>query len=308
MKLKETLLHSETLQAIIVTYHPKLEALHALCDRLLPQVASIVVVDNGSGPVLPAFLATRQDDPIHGICLARNTGVAHALNVGIQWAREAGATMVLTFDQDSLPAPDMVAVLLAAHAQLTREGVRVGALGPLQIDRRSHLPTPFPVISGDAFKRVLPAPGELLEVEHLITSGCLTSLAVLEAVGPMRAELFIDGIDLEWSWRCRAAGFRLYGVERAQLLHAIGDRIVSFLGHQLHLHSPLRQYYILRNMLYLRTLPHSPLSWGRTCWRRILRRLVFFSLFFPPRPRYFRLMLRGIKDGLAGRLGPAEKL
>lgn len=300
--------HSESLVAIIVTYHPDPEVMHVLCDRLRPQVASIVVVDNGSQAFLPNFLAARQDAAIHGICLAENTGVAHALNVGIQWAQAAGASMVVTFDQDSLPATDMVACLLAAHAKLTGDGVRVGALGPQQIDRRSQLPTPFFAPSGKDWRRVLPAAGEVLEVEHLITSGCLTSLAVFDAVGLMQAELFIDGVDLEWSWRCRAAGFHLYGVSDAHLSHSIGDKIVSIFGRPLNLHSPMRQYFILRNMLYLRTLSHSPASWRHNCWRRVVMRLVYFSLFVSPRFQYLRMMLSGIKDGLAGRLGPAEPL
>ncbi|WP_306604952.1 glycosyltransferase family 2 protein [Azonexus sp.] len=299
------MINAESVVAVVVTYHPDLDALSALFERLRPQVASIVAVDNGSGPFLPEFLATRAGAGIHVISLPGNTGVANAVNVGMQWARQAGATMVVTFDQDSLPAPDMVACLLAAYAQLQQDGVRVGALGPLQIDRRSQLPTPFVAAAEKGWKRVLPVVGEVLEVDHLITSGCLFPLAVIEQIGPMLAELFIDGVDLEWSWRCRAAGFRLYGIERASLLHAIGDRIVSFCGRQLHLHGPLRQYYILRNTLYLRTLDHSPAAWRRVCWRGLLMRLVFFSLFASPRFEYCRLMLLGVKHGLTGRLGPA---
>jgi rhamnosyltransferase len=298
------LIDAGSVVAVVVTYQPDLAALSALFERLRSQVGAIVAVDNGSDVFLPDFLADCASRGVHGISLPGNTGVANALNVGMQWAKQAGATMVVTFDQDSLPAPDMVACLLAAYDRLQRDGVRVGALGPLQIDRRSQLPTPFVAASEKGWKRVLPVAGEVLEVDHLITSGCLVPLAVVEQVGPMLAELFIDGVDLEWSWRCRAAGFHLYGVERASLLHAIGDRIVSFCGRQLHLHGPLRQYYILRNTLYLRTLDHSPAAWRRICWRGLLLRLVFFSLFTAPRLKYCRLMLRGIKHGLTGNLGP----
>ena len=295
--------HSASVIAIIVTYHPNQNALQALCERLCPQVGSIVLVDNASGPFLADFLAAHQNERIHGISLAENTGVANALNVGMQWAEQAGASMVICFDQDSLPAADMVACLLAAHARLALAGVRVGALGPQQIDRRSQLPTPFIAASATNWQRVLPATGEVLAVDHLITSGCLIPLAVIAETGPMLAELFIDGVDLEWSWRCRAAGYHLYGVESAHLLHAIGDRIVFFFGRQLHLHSPSRQYYIVRNVLYLRRLAHAPATWRRICWRGLLMRMVFFSLFSAPRWKNCRLMFRGVRDGIGRRLG-----
>ncbi len=295
--------NSQSVVAIVVTFRPDLDALNALFERLRPQVASIVAVDNGSGEFFVDFLAARQGDDFHGIFLPENTGVANALNVGVQWAQLVGATMVVTFDQDSLPAPDMVACLLSAYVRLREAGVRVGAVGPLQIDRRSLLPTPFVLAAEKGWKRALPVAGEVLAVDHLITSGCLIPLEVIVRTGPMLTELFIDGVDLEWSWRCRAAGFGLFGVGSACLLHAIGDRVVSIFGRQLHLHGPLRQYYIFRNTLYLRTLAYSPSSWRRLCWRGLLIRLVFFSGFAAPRLEYCRLILLGIRHGLAGHLG-----
>ncbi len=294
---------AEPTTAVIVTYCPKLDALSLLLKALEPQVASIVVVDNGSGKSVVDYLNGWRERGIHSVFLPTNTGVANALNVGIQWARDREAALLLLFDQDSQPAPDMVANLLTAYRQLRNAGIRVGGVGPQQVDSRSLEPTPFMSIDGGWGHRVLPAEDEFLEVDHLITSGCLIPTEALNQVGSMMSELFIDNVDIEWSWRCRAAGFHLYGVARARMLHCIGDRIIRIGGRFLLQHSPLRQYYIVRNTIYLRHLQYAPIGWRRLVWRNALVRLVIFSLCTAPRLEYCQYMLRGIRDGLSGRLG-----
>ncbi|WP_462322838.1 glycosyltransferase, partial [Halochromatium sp.] len=52
------------------------------------------------------------------ILLPENQGLASAQNLGIERARHLHADQILLLDQDSEPAPTMVAELLAAWAQL----------------------------------------------------------------------------------------------------------------------------------------------------------------------------------------------
>src|SRR5659263_368215 len=123
-----------TVVAVVVTYGPDLEATSRLLQALAAQVAHVIVVDNGSPAesvsALRGVLAASGGDLV---ALMENTGIASAQNVGIARARSAGASHVLLSDQDSVPAPDMVAQLLHAIGRAVDAGHRVGAVGPLPV-------------------------------------------------------------------------------------------------------------------------------------------------------------------------------
>ena len=123
------------LTALIITYRPDPSLLNRLLLALAPQVTQGRVIHNGSAVDFPASVVL----PVGFSCdyLGDNLGIATALNHGCAWAEAEGADYILTFDQDSEPAPDMVAVLLAAYDDLTATGQRVGAVGPVQADRRT---------------------------------------------------------------------------------------------------------------------------------------------------------------------------
>ena len=82
--------------------------------------------------------------------LKENTGIARAINIGLQDALAEGADFVLLSDQDSLPANDMVENLCRAYAELTDQGVKVGAVGPTFTDLNTSLT--YPVSGAIAWK------------------------------------------------------------------------------------------------------------------------------------------------------------
>ena len=91
--------------AVVVTHRPDIRATARLLAALAPQVAHVVVVDNGS----PAETVTALREALSTttgelVSLAENVGIAAAQNVGITRARAGGATHILLSDQDSLPA------------------------------------------------------------------------------------------------------------------------------------------------------------------------------------------------------------
>ncbi|UNX55758.1 glycosyltransferase family 2 protein [Georgenia sp. TF02-10] len=292
--------------AVVVTYHPAVEATAALLRALAPQVRATVVVDNGSAAEQVRGLAAAcAEVGAELVRLSANTGIAHAQNQGIARARQLGADAVLLSDQDSLPAPDMVDRLVAG-LRAAAAGGRVGAVGPVTLDERQPSATLlFADRRWGPRRAPRPADGELVEVTFLLASGCLIPLDVLEEVGGMNEAWFIDHIDLEWGLRARRAGYRLYGVGGAVLGHHLGDRTMRIPGRErdVHLHSPVRNYYMARNTLLLvRSGLLSP-AWraGYLFW--ITKYAVFYALVVPPRRRRLREVLRGAVDGVRGRTG-----
>ncbi len=305
--------------AVVVSYQPDTTALDRLVARLLPQVAGLVVVDNGSDADTVTHLTALVDELTDGddaptvelAALGRNIGVGAAQNLGIDRARAVGATHVLLSDDDSLPAPDMVGRLVTALVEADPAD-RVAAVGPVTVDPRTGSAPLVFTDQGLAPRRIPHLPtddGAQVDVAFLIASGCLVDTRALDDVGLMNADLFIDHVDLEWGVRARRAGWALRVVVGAQLEHALGDatRQVPGRARAVHIQSPVRNYYTVRNTVHLVRTKFFHRAWRRGYRRWITRYIAYYLLAVPPRVTRARLMARGLRDAWAGRLGPLDR-
>lgn len=291
--------------AIVVTYYPKLDALGELLNALRPQVNSVVIVDNGSDKSLGDWLEPYYSQGIHGIFLGTNTGVAAAQNTGIAWARQHGADHVVLFDQDSVPALDMIDRLAEAIRLVQGQGHKVGAVGPRYVDDRNEGRPSFSRLTGLRKKNVFCKKGDqFVSSDFVISSGALIPISTLDEVGQMIDGLFIDQVDIEWCLRAKSFGFQSYGVCGAEMRHSLGEAPLSFLRRKFLHHGPLRHYYIFRNAVWLLFKPYVPLGWKWLFVRTLVLRFGFYISIVPPRLTNFRMMALGIWHGLRGRLGP----
>jgi rhamnosyltransferase len=292
--------------AVVVAFHPDLERLQEQFVALLPQVTCVVIVNNGADNEVPIWAKQWPVNQVHCISLGHNMGIAHAQNQGIEWAISADASHILLMDHDSVPAINMVAHLMSELAVLPR----AGAVGPFYSDdRRARISSPFIRTVGlRQIKLNCSASSPVLEVDHVIASGCLIPVAVLKHVGLMRADFFIDFVDIEWCLRARSLGYCVYGVCMAHLEHRLGDNPVHFLGCEYLTHSPWRHYFHVRNAMLLYREPWVPLNWKLvSAWRLILK-MGFYVVVTAPRSQHFRNIISGFLDGLSGRSGAKPSL
>lgn len=289
-----------TVTGIIVSYNPDLDALRHLAAVVAPQLDHLLVVDNGSSADTGSCL----DMPAEVIKLDDNYGIARAQNIGIQMAREKGSTYVLLLDQDSIPAENMVAVLLTALKTKEAEGVKVAGVGPRYTDSRNQDAAPFVTLEGLRLTRqACASPTAIIDVDFLIASGCLIPLATIDAVGDMTEDMFIDYVDIEWGLRAQGQGYRSFGVCAALMEHALGDISISFGGRRVPVHSPLRHYYHIRNAIWLCRRPWLTKRWKIVLLWRIVRQFGFFSTMTAPRLQHALMMSRGLLDGSINRMG-----
>lgn len=295
--------HKSSVVAVVVTYQPALKVLEQLLDALVAQVTSVVVVDNGSHSDLAAWNIERNAGAVELLRLGENRGIAAAQNIGIQWARDRGARFVLLMDQDSIPAPDMVEKLVSTISEQSSPA----AAGPRYRDERQDNPPPFIRVHGLRLERCACATEKsVVPVDYLIASGCLIPMSVLDKVGAMRDDLFIDYVDIEWGLRARHHGFQSYGVCPAHMQHSLGDHPIKFLGKSIPLHSPLRHYYHFRNAVLLYKEPWVSFNWKLVDGWRLCLKYVFYSLFATPRMAHWCMMTLGVWHGLMGKTGKFE--
>ncbi len=294
--------------AIVVLYRPDRDALQDLMRSLEDQVNVIFVIDNTpANDLVPEeeLFPSKLNVPLHYTAQGENTGIAAAQNLGVRQALAAGASHVILFDQDSVPDAGMVQTLLSAEATLINEGLRVAAVGPVFIDDRSGWVSPAVRYSYLGL-RTIPvdlSKSTVVESHFLIASGCLIRASVLSAVGVMREDLFIDWVDNEWGLRARNMGLRCYVVPEARMTHRVGEGVISLLGKPVHVHTETRNYYLLRNAIYLMRVRTMGLQWKLSFLPRLPFYLVIYPLLAEHKLRHFATLLRALNDGMWGRLG-----
>lgn len=293
-----------TVVAVVISYCPEVEALQSNLELIGRQTDAVIVIDNGSPEETVNRLSRMRSDVLDVVPLGYNAGIAKAQNLGIAAARERGASHVVLFDQDSRPAAGMVQCLLRALTSADRLGGRVALAAPNYVDDRHSERIPFFRVIDD-----LPqwfgcqSERDVFDIDAAISSGALISIAALDEVGGMGEDLFIDMVDIEWCFRAKSLGFRFLGVCGAFLSHCLGEEPLIIAGRQVAVHSPLRNYYFFRNVVWMFRQDYVPRVWKRVLARQMIKRYLLFSTCVAPRLSYFKEMTRGVWHGLRGRLG-----
>jgi len=290
--------------AVAVTYNPEVALLAQVLGSVSPQVQGLVVVDNGSA---------NAGDIMHIVAEAGgqvianegNIGIAAAQNQGIAHARSRDFTHVLLLDQDTVLAPGMVADLTESLNTLQREQGRIAAIGPAYYEINSRRQTRAYRASGLRLSRLsLAEETRPVASDFIIASGSLIPLAVLETVGGFKEDLFIDLVDVEWCFRARAAGYRSFLSPTAAVEHRLGSGTVQIGPRQVAVHVPIRNYYWVRNALWLARQPHTPLAWRLYFVSRSLAFLATYTTLADKRVLRLQLIARGMRDSFTGNLGP----
>jgi rhamnosyltransferase len=288
--------------AILVTYHPDAEFPERL-RGIGGQVAAVVIVDNGSGDAELRMLQEIAADPaITLISNSANLGIARALNIGIQRAATLKFRWVLLFDQDSVVDGDMVETLCAAADSFCDEG-RLAIVGSNYRYRHGEPSEPVKSqLRGEQWE----------EVEWVITSGSLLSLAAYADIGPFREEFFIDYVDIDYCIRARAHGYRIIKTRRQVMSHSIGQPTqhdLLWMKKSTTNHSADRRYYMARNdTVMLREHGNYRIGgWALKSFLRRVRSCKRILLYEQAKLPKIGAVCQGWWDGVRGRMGPRNK-
>ncbi|CDH45675.1 putative WbbU [Candidatus Contendobacter odensis Run_B_J11] len=302
--------------AVVVTYYPQADTFLPLMNELVQQTDMVIIVDNTDASDDRFFEVLYKKNSyiehINIIRLGKNFGIAAALNVGIEAAKIAGCTHVLLSDQDSLPDSKMVFNLLRAELEVSKTGVKVGAVGPTYTDLHTKITYPFQAQLPRHFfyGHQAPTPANPhVEALTLITSGTLIPIEVFQDVSLMREDFFIDQVDIEWCHRARSRGYHLFGTGYATMYQRMGEshlRVWYLRWRNESAYSPLRIYYRLRNYVALCRLEYIDWRWKlRSSWYSA--GIVYTHVFFGAnRLEALKMVLKGVWHGLCQKMGQYE--
>ncbi len=215
--------------SIVVNYHGLEQTRVCVASLLAADYPShsIVVVDNASGRLELDALRATLGSSIEIIDSERNLGYGGGANLGLEWARRAGAAYAWVLNNDTEVDPRSVNELVAVMERETDYGI----LTP-QIDAPIGPEAPFGIwfaggtanLTRAITRQQVVAPSSRTAVEPTgYVTGCamFIRLQALDATGLFWEPLFLYWEDVDLSFRMRRAGWRLGVVPEARVLHFV---------------------------------------------------------------------------------------
>jgi len=296
---------------ITVTYHPDVIKVTKQITTLLNEkdnnfLVDVLVIDNGSniGEVkrLNSELQTLQNVSFQK--LSENIGLAAAQNIGIQYAKLHGFSHVLLMDQDSQPSRGMLKSLVNSWKFLEKTEEKLAAVGPNYKDKILNNPPDFVRIKFWGAQRQFPSEGvNQVSVDYLIASGSLIGVDALESIGLMCESLFIDYVDIEWGLRANRLGWSLWGDFNSEMQHSLGEKVANVFGRRIPIHNSVRNYFVVRNAIFLSRKTMLPKSWRVSNLIRLVPRLLLYLIFGDNRITRVKMIWLGLRDGVFNQMG-----
>jgi rhamnopyranosyl-N-acetylglucosaminyl-diphospho-decaprenol beta-1,3/1,4-galactofuranosyltransferase len=242
----------ETVAVVVVTYNRAglLTGMLAGLAALDHRPDAVIVVDNAStdhtATVLADTAASWVAIPLQVIRPEENLGGSGGFHLGVEAAYEQGFDRIWLLDDDVVPAPDCLSVLMAVDQDclmVTREDLR-GRLvekAAITFDMRNPLkikPKTAMVETTYGTRDRMPA---LVEIENVPFEGFMVRRRVVAAIGLPDKDFFIFYDDVDYALRARRAGFRIFAVRDAVLV-----RQLDF--DQQHDLAGWKGYYMYRNL------------------------------------------------------------
>ncbi|WP_193604524.1 glycosyltransferase family 2 protein [Nocardioides dongkuii] len=239
---------AETVAVVVVTYNRA-----DLLARMLRGLAAldhapdaVIVIDNASTDHTPQVLADAALPGLQVIRTAENLGGAGGFHLGMRTAYERGFDRIWLMDDDVVPAPDCLGVLMATDEPCLM-AVREDLEGHLVEKAATRFDLDNPLALRPKTAMVETAYGERarmperVEVENVAFEGFMVRRDVVERVGLPDPSYFIFYDDVDYALRVRRAGYRIWAVRDAVLV-----RQLSF--DQQHDLAGWKGFYMYRNL------------------------------------------------------------
>lgn len=272
---------------VVVLYNPSNEVLENI-NSYVSELDCLFVIDNSVKN--NQYIATKINElpQVKYIFNGQNLGISSALNTALKLADRYD--FLLTMDQDSKFYDGMMKQYI-------------------NILRNNYLGDKTVAMFAVNYKNDLEIDSnKITVVDAAITSGSVVNVMIAKRIGGFDENLFIDEVDHEFCYRAKRYGYKVLYLSGIRLQHCIGNPIKGvFLGKHFISwnHNKIRKYYIARNIVYMMKM--YPDRRGQylhelfSCFIKVL-------LVEPNKTERVFSMIKGIKDGLIGKMGRMDIL
>lgn len=276
--------NKQLLAGCIILYHPNSSVIKNV-GTFIDFVNVLYVIDNSEkideGLIKTLCLLSSK---IIYLPQNKNVGVATALNISAKLAVKANYNWLLTMDQDSYFAErDFF------HSWKTAVGnTNIGLIAASYTKQYDRWHKEY----SENFN----------EIHFIVTSGNIINLMAWNNVKGFEEKLFIDEVDHDYCLKLRQHGYKILISTKVFMKHFIGDIIVKdkrslISDNNLNLHSPVRYYYIARNVLYLcKKYFFIDFRFVTSRFYYLIKRLSKIILLYPDKALYLRFFFAGVKD------------
>jgi rhamnosyltransferase len=220
-----------------------------------------------------------------------NIGVAAALNSAAGKARQAGYDFLLTMDQDSCFLSDEF--LTTWRPEFVQDS-KIGLVAASYTDKYDRWVRSY----NDRYN----------EIHFAVTSGNIISLNAWQSIGGFADKLFIDEVDHEYNLKLRKQGFKVLTSKQILMAHTVGEVYggdnLDGSVRKVKLHSPLRYYYMARNVLYICSkFFFTDFGFVISRYWYLVKMLAKITLRYPEKKTYLKFFFAGVKDFVASKYG-----
>ena len=266
------------LSGVTVIYNPDKTVNNAI-ESYLPFLSRLYIVDNSIQNNEKFFEKYKNVKYIPNM---KNLGIATALNIGAEIAYKEKFDWILTMDQDSIFENDNLQKLINYFKKVNLK--KVGIVSPWHETKEKK---------EKSCKKVE-------RIVEVMTSGNFVNLHAWKDVGGWKNWLFIDCVDIEFCMNLNIHNYDVIRYNESCLKHNLGNiKIHHLFGKNFAStnHNYIRQYYMIRNMLYLSDLyktyfPKNIYSMKRGALGRLKNIIIWEKDKF----RKIRNMYRGYRD------------
>ncbi|MGQ9805829.1 MAG: glycosyltransferase [Chlorobiales bacterium] len=231
-----------TLSIVIVSYNVKEfleQCLYSVLKAMQHIDGEIFVVDNNSVDGTQSMLKAKFNAPnIHLILNKENVGFGKANNQALRLCK---SEFILVLNPDTLLQEDTLEKMIAFMKTDTKIGAAgcklLNADGTFQLSCRRSFPSPevslYKIIG---LSRLFPkskrfarynltylSTEETYEVDALMGAFMFLRREVIETVGLFDEAFFMYGEDLDWCYRIKQAGWKIYYYPGTQIIHYKGE-------------------------------------------------------------------------------------
>lgn len=222
------------LSIIIVSYKSK-EHLKVLLPSIFASTKKysyeVIVVDNnsqdGTAESVNSLLPTI---PNLKLIKNQNNGFSAGNNLGI---KQAQGKYILLLNPDTQVRPDTFEIMLDMMENRLNVGISgpklIKANGKLDLACRRRFPNPW-----NSFKRLFLlnnknynysniSEDQEMEVDSVVGAFLLIRRSVIDKIGLLDEDFFMYGEDLDWCWRCKEAGYKVWYYPKALATHYKGE-------------------------------------------------------------------------------------